>query len=163
MGRKHIKDHSQAYSGTLPYGEIKKLRAAVDHSLSGRWQPTASISDFWFLISVFCLLISVLCVLVSGVCSLISAFWYLSSDVCSLSSDFCSLVSVIWFLLSVLCYLFSVLCLLISVFLSHTPLSKKTAHLINKICCPYCQTFSRLRIDSSAFSFSGFCQPLSFL
>ena len=94
-------------------------------------------SVFWFLASVFCLLASVLWYLLSDTCLLMSAFWYLSSDVCFLFSGFCYLISVLW-------YLFSV-------FLSHTPLSKKTAHLINKICCPYCHAFSELRIDLSAF------------
>lgn len=166
MGRRHIKDHSRAYSETLPPGEIKKLRAAVDHLLSGSWQPAASISDFCFLfsvfwhpfsvfcllISVFCLLISDICFLISGVCSLISAFWYLSSDICFLISDVCFLISDFWFLIPDFWFLFSYHIL-------HWV--KKTAHLINKICCPYCQAFSELRIDLSAFSFSGFRQPLS--
>ena len=148
MGRKHIKDHSQAYSGTLPSGEIKKLRAAVDHLLSGRCPPTASISDFRFLFSVSRFLISDICLLFSDFCFLFSVFWRPFSDIC--------------FLIPVFCFLISDICSLMSVFLSHTPLGKeKTAHLINKICCPYCQAFSGLRIDSSAFSFSGFRQPLS--
>ena len=130
MGRRHIKDHSQAYSRTLPPREIKKLQAAVDHSLSGRWQPTASISDFWFLISVFCLLISVL-----GFCYLFSVFWFLISDSCFLVSDFC-------FLFSVFCLLFSDICFLFSYHILHW-VKEKTAHLINKICCPYRQAFFR--------------------
>lgn len=173
MGRRHIKDHSRAYSGTLPSGEIKKLRAAVDHSLSGRWQPTASISDFrflfpvfWFLTSVFCLLSSDFCSLVSVICSLCSDFWFLIpvfwcliSVSCFLSSDVCSLISAFWYLFSVFWFLISVLWCLFSYHILHWV--KKTAHLINKICCPYCQAFSGLRIDLSAFSFSGFRQPLS--
>lgn len=146
MGRRHIKDHSRSYSGTLPSGEIKKLRAAVDHSLSGRWQPTASISDFWFPFSVFYLLISVLWFLLSVLCVLISVSCFLSSGVCSLISAFCLLMSVLW--------------CLFSYHILHW-VKEKTAHLINKICCPYCQSFSGLRIDLSAFSFSGFRQPLS--
>ena len=100
-------------------------------------QMTAHSLDIWFLISVFCLLISVLCVLVSDI-------WFLFSG-------FCYLFFVFWFLLSGFC--------LFSYHILHWV--KKTAHLINKICCPYCQAFSGLRIDSSAFSFSGFRQPLS--
>jgi len=46
MDRRHIKDHSQAYSGTLPPREIKKLQAAIDHSPSSGCPPTASISAF---------------------------------------------------------------------------------------------------------------------
>lgn len=74
MGRRHIKDHSRAYSETLPPGEIKKLRAAVDHSLSGRWQPADPISDFWFLFSVSYFLISVLWFLISVLWCLFSVF-----------------------------------------------------------------------------------------
>ena len=149
MGRRHIKDHSRAYSGTLPSGEIKKLRAAVDHLLSGRWQPAASISDFWFLIPVFWCLISISCFLSSGVCSLISVFWYLSSNIWFPFSDFCPLVSVICSLCSDFCFLFSVFCLLSSdicfLFSYHILhwVKEKTAHLINKICCPYRQAFFR--------------------
>ncbi len=130
----------------------KKLRAAVDHSLSGRWQPTASISDFCFLFSVFWHPFSVFCLLISVFCLLIS-------DICFLSSGVCSLMSVFWCLFSVFWFLFSDVCFLFSYHILHWV--KKTAHLINKICCPYCQAFSELRIDLSAFSFSGFRQPLS--
>ena len=115
-------------------------------------QMTAHSLDIWFLISVFCfpfsdfwhpfsvfyLLISVLWFLLSVLCVLISDTCFLFSDFCLPSSDFCSLVSY-----HILHWV------------------KKTAHLINKICCPYCQAFSGLRIDLSAFSFSGFRQPLS--
>ena len=119
------------------------LRQMTAHSLD-IW---FLISDIWFPFSVFCLLASVL--------------WYLLSDTCLLMSVLCLLLSVLCSLLSVLWHLFSVFWYLFSYHILHWV--KKTAHLINKICCPYCQTFSRLRIDSSAFSFSGFCQPLSFL
>ena len=135
-------------------------------------QMTAHSLDIWFLISVFCLLISVLCVLVSdiwflfsGFCYLffvfwflLSGFWFLISVSCFLSSGVCSLISAFWYLSSVFWFLLSGFCLF-SYHILHWV--KKTAHLINKICCPYCQAFSGLRIDLSAFSFSGFRQPLS--
>ena len=156
MGRRHIKDHSRAYSGTLPSGEIKKLRAAVDHSLSGRWQPTASISDFWFPFSVSRFLISdirflssIFWFLFSGFCYLFSVFWFLISDSCFLVSDFCFLFSVFWclfsdicFLIPDFCFLVSDICFLFSYHILHW-VKEKTAHLINKICCPYCQAFFR--------------------
>ena len=117
-------------------------------------QMTAHSLDIWFLISDIWFPFSVFWFLSSGFCYLFSVFWFLTSV-------FCLLASVLWYLSSDIWCLFSVLWYLFSVFLSHTPLSKKTAHLINKICCPYCQAFSGLRIDLSAFSFSGFRQPLS--
>ena len=117
------------------------LRQMTAHSLD-IW---FLISDFWFLFSVSRFLSSVFWFPFSVCWFLTSVFWYLSSDFCLLSSDFCSLSSDI--------------CSLFSYHILHWV--KKTAHLINKICCPYCQAFSGLRIDLSAFSFSGFCQPLS--
>lgn len=133
------------------------LRQMTAHSLD-IWFPFSVsrflISDIRFLSSIFWFLFS-------GFCYLFSVFWFLISDSCFLVSDFCFLFSVFWRLFSDICFLSSDVCSLMSVFLSHTPLSKKTAHLINKICCPYCQAFSELRIDLSAFSFSGFRQPLS--
>ena len=130
-------------------------------------QMTAHSLDIWFLISVFWFLFSVFWYLISVLCLLASDIWYLSSDIWCLFSVSCLLISVLWHLFSVFWYLFSVFWYLFSVFwclFSYHILhwvKEKTAHLINKICCPYCQAFSGLRIDLSAFSFSGFRQPLS--
>lgn len=132
----------------------------MDHSLSGSWQPAASISDFWFPFSVsrflsadFRFLSADFWHLFSDICFLIPVFWFLFPV-------FCLLMSVFWFLSSGFCYLFSDVCSLLSYHILHW-VKEKTAHLINKICCPYRQAFSGLRIDLSAFSFSGFRQPLS--
>ena len=130
------------------------LRQMTAHSLD-IWFPFSVsrflISDIRFLSSIFWFLFS-------GFWYLFSVFWFLISDSCFLSSGVCSLISAFWYLSSVFWFLLSGFCLF-SYHILHWV--KKTAHLINKICCPYCQAFSGLRIDSSAFSFSGFRQPLS--
>ena len=119
------------------------LRQMTAHSLD-IWFPFSVsrflISDIRFLSSIFWFLFSGFCYLFSVFWFLIPVFWCLISVSCFLSSDVCSLISAFWYLSSVFWFLLSGFCLF-SYHILHWV--KKTAHLINKICCPYRQAFFR--------------------